>query len=65
LTDHGVSSHLRQAGSAILAVEQVDKRQHDRTSLFDHGANAAPTIVSGGFRGQAKAVSSGVKMVSS
>lgn len=28
-------SHLKQAGSAIRPVNQVQEREHDRTSLFD------------------------------
>jgi hypothetical protein len=57
-------SHLEQAGSAIGAIEQVQEREHDRTSLFDHQADAARTV-SGRFRGQEKTASSGAKMVSS
>jgi hypothetical protein len=35
LAGETLPSHLKQSCSAILAVEQVDKRQHDRTSSFD------------------------------
>jgi hypothetical protein len=28
-------SHLEQAGFAICTIKQVQKRKHDRTSLFD------------------------------
>jgi hypothetical protein len=35
LTGQMVPSHLKQAGSAITAVEQVEELEHDRTSLFD------------------------------
>lgn len=65
LTDHEVSSHLRQAGSAILAVEQVDKRQHDRTSSFDHGAMLRWRLFPAAFAGRRKRFRPAVKMVSS
>jgi hypothetical protein len=65
LAGEALPSHLRQAGSAVLAVKQVQERQHDRTSLFDQWRPCCAGTVSGRFRRQPKAVSLGDKMVSS
>jgi hypothetical protein len=65
LTGQMVPSHLKQAGSAISAVEQVEELEHDRTSLFDQCKGYCAETVSGRFRVPPKTVSSGLKMVSS
>jgi hypothetical protein len=54
-------SHLEQAGSAIGAIEQVQEREHDRTSLFDHQADAARSPFPAAFAGRRKRLRRGQK----
>jgi hypothetical protein len=49
-----LSSNLEQAGSAIRTINQVQEREHDRTSLFDHGADAARGLFPAAFAGRRK-----------
>jgi hypothetical protein len=60
-----LSSHLEQAGSAIRTIKQVQEREHDRTSLFDHVADAARGLFPAAFAGRRKQLRRGAKMVSS
>jgi hypothetical protein len=60
-----VLSHLGQASDAKLPVDQVEKRQHDRTPLLDHWAQWWQKIISGRLRRARKMVSSTGRIVSS
>lgn len=56
-----LSSHLEQAGSAIRTIKQVQEREHDRTSLFDHQVDAARGPFPAAFAGGRKRFRRGQK----